>query len=76
MGEGIPLHMEANVFVPIPLSIYIYLKTMMQDLPLDPTGELDELRHFIEDNINLSKWIGIVVISTQVDLMATNHLPL
>lgn len=48
---------------------------MMQDLPLDPTGELDELRQFIEDNINLSKWIGIVVISTQVELMATNHLP-
>ncbi|XP_008447349.2 tetraspanin-18 [Cucumis melo] len=36
-----------------------------KDLPLDPTGELDELRQFIEDNIDLSKWIGIVVISTQ-----------
>ncbi|XP_038888178.1 tetraspanin-20 [Benincasa hispida] len=36
-----------------------------KDLPLDPTGELDGLWQFIEDNIDLCKWIGIVVISTQ-----------
>ncbi|XP_022967314.1 tetraspanin-20-like [Cucurbita maxima] len=36
-----------------------------KDLPLDPTGELEELRQFIEDNIDLCKWIGITVISTQ-----------
>lgn len=49
---------------------------MMQDLPLDPTGELEGLRKFIEDNIDLCKWIGIIVISTQVELMATNPVPL
>lgn len=48
----------------------------MQDIPLDPTGELDEFRHFIEDNIDLCKWIGIIVISTQVELMAINHISL
>lgn len=36
-----------------------------KDLPLDPTGELEGLRKFIEDNIDLCKWIGIIVISTQ-----------
>ncbi|XP_022931236.1 tetraspanin-20-like [Cucurbita moschata] len=36
-----------------------------KDLPFDPTGELDGLRKFIEDNVDLCKWIGIIVISTQ-----------
>ena len=64
MGKGIVLHLKENLLV---LSICIYSKTMVQDLPLDPTGELEELRRFIEDNIDVCKWIGIIVISTQVE---------
>lgn len=37
-----------------------------QDLPYDPTGELHSLRSFIEDNSDVCKWIGIVVVSIQV----------
>ena len=37
-----------------------------QDLPFDPTGELDSLRSFIENNIDICKWVGITVVSIQV----------
>ncbi|GMN50390.1 hypothetical protein TIFTF001_019547 [Ficus carica] len=36
-----------------------------KDLPYDPTGELHSLRSFIEDNSDVCKWIGIVVVSIQ-----------
>ncbi|EXB46063.1 hypothetical protein L484_015924 [Morus notabilis] len=35
------------------------------DLPFDPTGQLQNLRLFIEDNIDICKWVGIVVVSIQ-----------
>lgn len=76
MGKGILLHLKANLHVHMHLLICVYLKTMMQDLPFDPTGELDGLRQFIEDNVDLCKWIGIIVISTQVELMELIIYPL
>ncbi|KAK6238982.1 hypothetical protein QUC31_004451 [Theobroma cacao] len=36
-----------------------------KDLPFDETGELDSLRSFIEDNIDLCKWVGISVVIVQ-----------
>ncbi|XP_019178550.1 PREDICTED: tetraspanin-18-like isoform X2 [Ipomoea nil] len=39
------------------------------DLPPDPTGELDSLRNFIEDNVDVCKWIGIVVIIVQASTL-------
>jgi hypothetical protein len=38
----------------------------LQDLPLDPTGELESLRSFIEENIDICKWVGIAVVVIQV----------
>ncbi|OMP06387.1 Tetraspanin/Peripherin [Corchorus olitorius] len=35
------------------------------DLPFDATGELDSLRSFIEDNIDICKWVGISVVIVQ-----------
>lgn len=37
-----------------------------KDLPQDPTGEIDSIREFIEDNIDLCKWVGIAIIVIQV----------
>lgn len=37
-----------------------------QDLPYDPTGELDSLRSFIEENIDVCKWVGLAVVIIQV----------
>ncbi|XP_073145148.1 tetraspanin-18-like [Henckelia pumila] len=37
-----------------------------KDLPLDPTGELDSLRAFIEDNVDVFEWIGIAIVVIQV----------
>nr|GMD20133.1 tetraspanin-18-like isoform X1 [Ipomoea batatas] len=39
------------------------------DLPPDPTGELDSLRNFIEANMGVCKWIGIVVIIIQASTL-------
>ncbi|KAK7279468.1 hypothetical protein RJT34_24521 [Clitoria ternatea] len=36
-----------------------------QDLPVDPTGQLDSLRSFIEDNTDMCKWVGITVLVVQ-----------
>ncbi|GFY99511.1 tetraspanin family protein [Actinidia rufa] len=36
-----------------------------KDLPLDPTGQLDTVRLFIEENIDICKWVGIVVMTIQ-----------
>jgi hypothetical protein len=36
-----------------------------KDLPLDPTGELESLRSFIEENIDICKWVGIAVVVIQ-----------
>ncbi|KAL0435519.1 UNVERIFIED_CONTAM: Tetraspanin-18, partial [Sesamum radiatum] len=30
-----------------------------KDIPFDPTGELDNLRTFIEDNVDVFEWVGI-----------------
>ncbi|CAH2077647.1 unnamed protein product [Thlaspi arvense] len=37
-----------------------------KDLPYDPTGELTSLRAFIEANIDICKWVGIVVVAVQL----------
>ncbi|XP_019423906.1 PREDICTED: tetraspanin-18-like [Lupinus angustifolius] len=36
-----------------------------EDLPIDPTGQLDSLRYFIEENIDICKWVGILVLVIQ-----------
>ncbi|XP_020239110.1 tetraspanin-18 [Cajanus cajan] len=36
-----------------------------KDIPFDPTGQLDELRAFIEDNIDICTWVGITVLVVQ-----------
>lgn len=36
-----------------------------KDIPFDPTGRLDELRAFIEDNIDICTWVGIAVLVIQ-----------
>ena len=40
--------------------------TLLQDLPFDPTRELQSLRIFIEENIDICKWAGITVLIIQV----------
>ncbi|KAF8097787.1 hypothetical protein N665_0281s0049 [Sinapis alba] len=37
-----------------------------KDLPYDPTGELTSLRAFIEANIDICKWVGVVVVAIQL----------
>ncbi|KAK9993236.1 hypothetical protein SO802_022939 [Lithocarpus litseifolius] len=36
-----------------------------KDLPFDPTGELESLRSFIDENIDICKWVGIAVVIIQ-----------
>ncbi|CAA7013959.1 unnamed protein product [Microthlaspi erraticum] len=37
-----------------------------KDLPYDPTGELNSLRAFIEENIGICKWVGVAVLAVQL----------
>ncbi|KAE8672087.1 Tetraspanin-20 [Hibiscus syriacus] len=36
-----------------------------KDLPFDPTGELDSFRSFVEDNVDICKWVGLGVVVIQ-----------
>ncbi|XP_076929156.1 tetraspanin-18-like [Bidens hawaiensis] len=36
-----------------------------KDLPEDPTGGIDSIRKFIEDNVDICKWVGITIILIQ-----------
>ncbi|XP_061368604.1 tetraspanin-18-like [Gastrolobium bilobum] len=36
-----------------------------EDIPIDPTGQLESLRSFIEDNLDICKWVGIAVLVIQ-----------
>lgn len=40
-------------------------QSWQMDLPFDPTGELESLRSFISDNIEICKWVGIAVVVIQ-----------
>ncbi|OVA02236.1 Tetraspanin/Peripherin [Macleaya cordata] len=40
-------------------------KRWEKDLPSDSTGELESLRSFIEDNIDVCKWVGVAVVIIQ-----------
>ncbi|CAK9163484.1 unnamed protein product [Ilex paraguariensis] len=37
-----------------------------KDLPFDPTGELYRIRAFIENNVEVCKWVGISLVVIQV----------
>lgn len=43
----------------------VFNKHWEEDLPHDSTGELKRLRAFIEDNIDIFKWVGITVVVVQ-----------
>ncbi|KAG9145476.1 hypothetical protein Leryth_019845 [Lithospermum erythrorhizon] len=36
-----------------------------EDFPEDQTGNLDHLKHFIKDNFDICKWIGLSVVAVQ-----------
>ncbi|XP_042003916.1 tetraspanin-18-like [Salvia splendens] len=49
------------------LVIFIALDRQWEkDIPFDPTGELDRLWTFINDNADVFMWVGIVILSVQV----------
>ncbi|KAG9447710.1 hypothetical protein H6P81_013838 [Aristolochia fimbriata] len=43
----------------------IFDKHWAEDIPYDPTGELDRLREFVKDNIDVCQWVGIAVVIVQ-----------
>ena len=43
-----------------------YSMIFFQDIPYDPTGDVDNFRNFIEDNADICKWVGIAVLIVQV----------
>jgi hypothetical protein len=43
--------------------IYLFL---VQDLPDDPTGELDKVQKFVEENLDICKWVALSVVVLEV----------
>lgn len=39
-----------------------------QGLPKDTTGNIDKIKYFIEDNYEISKWIGLFAVTLPVSL--------
>jgi hypothetical protein len=44
----------------------------VQDLPDDPTGELDKVQKFVEENLDICKWVALSVVVLEV----SNFLPI
>jgi hypothetical protein len=42
------------------------IMTWNQDIPDDPTGELDKVEAFVEDNLNICKWVALAVVGMEV----------
>jgi hypothetical protein len=38
----------------------------MQDIPDDPTGQLDKVEKFVEDNLDICKWVALGVLIVEV----------
>jgi hypothetical protein len=38
----------------------------MQDIPEDPTGELDKVEKFVEKNLDICKWAALSVVVMEV----------
>lgn len=36
-----------------------------KDLPYDPTGELEKLIAFVEENVDICKWLGLTLLTVQ-----------
>jgi hypothetical protein len=54
----------------------------MQDIPEDPTGELDKLEKFVKKNLDICKWAALAVVvmevsksSSSTSIMQSYHLP-
>ncbi|CAK9207284.1 unnamed protein product [Sphagnum jensenii] len=37
-----------------------------EDIPDDPTGELDKVEAFVEDNLNICKWVALAVVGMEI----------
>lgn len=49
--------------------ILVIVMAAMQDLPDDPTGQLDKVEQFVKDNINICKWVALGVVIVEVILV-------
>ncbi|KAK6940572.1 hypothetical protein RJ641_030103, partial [Dillenia turbinata] len=47
-------------------AFFLFDQNWEKDLPFDPTGELINLKSFIENNWDLCKWFGIGIVAIQV----------
>jgi len=39
-----------------------------QDFPKDPSGSFDQFKNFIRSNYDICKWVGLFLVSVQVNL--------
>jgi hypothetical protein len=42
-----------------------------EDLPDDPTGELDKIKEFLEENLDICKWVALSVVVLEVSALLT-----
>lgn len=65
MGEGKIVLGLQSLYLFLILS-FSPIALVFQDLPAESTGELDHLRAFMEENMDVCKWVAIAVITIQV----------
>lgn len=58
------------IFVPS----FLTIKSFFQDIPFDPTGELDSLCTFIKDNVDVFEWVGIALVIIQAYFSPSYYL--
>ncbi|KAG8389125.1 hypothetical protein BUALT_Bualt02G0196700 [Buddleja alternifolia] len=53
---------DACFFILVPLSM---TSIFFQDIPFDPTGELDNIQAFVKENVDVFEWVGISIVIIQ-----------
>lgn len=49
---------------------------VLQDIPEDPTGELDKVQKFVVENLDICKWValGVVLLEVSASTLAFSML--
>ena len=53
---------------------YVASVFKLQDVPEDPTGELDKVQKFVMENLDICKWVSLGVVLLEVSAILTSAI--
>lgn len=59
-------YIKLYLLIFVALLLFTWFFYIVQDLPYDPTGELEKLKLFVEENADICMLLGIALLTVQV----------